>query len=118
MIQCLSKHVLWIASLLPVFLAACADNLLQPEAPLYRCEAGVGFTARFADDTAILNGPHGYEVLYRNAGGTGLAQTVYTNARMRAEFGRGPAGREALLRYFLVPLVVRCVIDQRYSAQR
>lgn len=113
MTQCLSKHVLWIACVLPVFLAACADKVLQPEAPFYRCEAGVGFTVRFADDAAIINGSRGYEVLYRNAGGIGPAQTVYTNARMRAEFGLGPTGREALLRYPLVPLVVRCVLDQR-----
>ena len=108
----LSKRVVRMACLLPLFLAACADKPLPPEAPFYRCEAGVDFTVRFADDTAVFNGSRGYEVLYRNAGGIGPGQTVYTNPRMRAEFGLGPTGREAILRYLLVPLVVRCVRDQ------
>jgi len=48
-------------------------------------------------------------VLLRDAGGTTPLQTVYTNARLRAEFGLGVSGREAILRYPLVPLVARCV---------
>ena len=95
-----------------IFLAACADYPLLPEAPIYRCEAGVDFTVRFVDDTAVFNGSRGYEVLYRNAGGMGAGQTVYTNARMRAEFGLGLTGREAIVRYPLVPLVVRCAREQ------
>ena len=104
-----AKRVARMACLLPVFLAACADKPLQPETPFYRCEAGVDFTVRFVEDTAVFNGSRGYEVLYRNAGGIGPGQTVYTNPRMRAEFGLGPTGREAIVRYPLVPLVVRCV---------
>jgi hypothetical protein len=53
---------------------------------------------------------NGYDVLYRDAGGTGN-QTHYRNPRVRAEFGLGPTGREAILRYPLLPLVVRCVRD-------
>lgn len=90
-------------------LAGCAGNSWQAEAPLYRCEAGVEFTARFIDNTAVLDGSRGYDLLYRDAGGMGEQQSVYSNPRMRAEFGLGPGGREAILRYPLLPLVLRCV---------
>ena len=97
-----------------VLLTACANNKgWQAEAPLYRCEAGIEFRARFIDDTAVLDGSgaaNGYDVLYRDAGGTGI-QTHYRNPRIRAEFGLGSSGREAILRYPLLPLVVRCVRD-------
>ena len=97
-----------------VLLTACTNNKgWQAEAPLYRCEAGIEFRARFVDDSAVLDGNSpatGYDVLYRDAGGTGN-QTHYRNTRVRAEFGLGPTGREAILRYPLLPLVVRCVRD-------
>lgn len=89
-------------------LTACAGPGNQPEAPFYRCEAGVDFRARFIDNSVALTGSRGHEVLYRDAGGTG-DQAFYSNPRMKAEFGLGPSGREAILRYPLVPLVVRCV---------
>lgn len=89
-------------------LTACAGPGNQPEAPFYRCEAGVDFRARFIDNSVALTGSRGHEVLYRDAGGAG-AQAFYSNPRMKAEFGLGPSGREAILRYLLVPLVVRCV---------
>jgi hypothetical protein len=94
--------------LLCALLTSCASKGWQAEAPLYRCEAGVEFRARFIDNTAVLDATSGYDVLYRDAGGVGQ-QTVYANPRMRAEFGLGPSGREAILRYALLPLVVRCV---------
>ena len=89
-------------------LAACADKGWKAEAPLYRCEAGVEFRARFSDNTVVVDGTGTYDVLYRDAGGTGN-QAFYSNPRMKAEFGLGPTGREAILRYPLLPLVVRCV---------
>lgn len=89
-------------------LTACAGPGNQPEAPFYRCEAGVDFRARFIDNSVALTGSRGHEVLYRDAGGTG-EQAFYSNPRMKAEFGLGPTGREAIVRYPLVPLVVRCV---------
>lgn len=92
-------------------LAACAGRGWQSPAPLYRCEQGIEFTARFIDDTAVLDGTRGYDVLYRDAGGQGPQQTVYSNPRMRAEFGLGASGREAVLRYPLLPLAARCVRD-------
>ena len=92
-------------------LTGCAGTSGQPAAPLYRCEHAIEFTARFIDDTAVLDGSRGYDLLYRDAGGQGETQTVYSNRRMRAEFGLGPSGREAVLRYALLPLVARCVRD-------
>ncbi len=98
-------------------LAGCASNSgnagkdWQAEAPLYRCENAIEFRARFIDNSVVLDGSRGYDVLYRNAGGVTPSQSVYSNIRMRAEFGLGPSGREAILRYPLLPLVVRCVRD-------
>ncbi len=89
--------------------AGCASKAWQADAPLYRCESAVEFRARFIDDTAVLDGPRGRDVLLRDAGGVGDRQTVYSNPRMRAEFGLGASGREAILRYPLQPLVLRCV---------
>ena len=90
-------------------LAGCA-GLGGTSAPAYyRCEQGIEFTARFVDDTAVLDGSRGYDLLYRDAGGQGPGQAFYSNTRMRAEFGLGASGREAVLRYPLLPLVVRCV---------
>lgn len=105
----------WIAGLMAVaglfVLTACAGRGWQSPVPLYRCEQGIEFTARFIDDTAVLDGTRGYDVLYRDAGGQGSQQTVYSNPRMRAEFGLGASGREAVLRYPLLPLSARCVRD-------
>lgn len=82
------------------------------ERPRYRCEHDVAFTVRFTDDTALLDaGPRGYDLLYRDAGGITAQQAVYANPRVRAEFGLGAGGNEAVLRYLLLPLVVRCVRD-------
>jgi hypothetical protein len=93
---------------------AAAAERPNPGAPLdhYRCDEGVDFTVRFADDSARIDaGPFGSDVLLRDAGGTTPQQTVYSNARMRAEFGLGASGREAILRYPLAPLVTHCVRD-------
>jgi len=79
--------------------------------PVYRCDQGLKFTVRFVNDTAVLKGARGDDVLLRDAGGQG-AQTVYSNARLRAEFGVGEGGREAVLQYLQPPpLVARCVRD-------
>jgi hypothetical protein len=78
--------------------------------PRYRCDEGVEFSVRFSDDTAVLDaGSRGNDVLLRDAGGTTPQQTVYSNPRMRAEFGLGSGGREALLRYATPPQVLHCV---------
>ncbi len=95
-----------------LFLAGCAGQNTGAPLPLYRCEHNLEFTARFIDGTAFLDaGRFGSDLLQLDAGGTGPGQTVYSNPRMRAEFGLGASGREAIVRYFLLPLVARCVRD-------
>ncbi|WP_341909597.1 hypothetical protein [Polaromonas sp. YR568] len=102
----------WVAAAMVAGVAAvagCAGTSQSSAGPLYRCEHGIEFTARFIDDSAVLEGTRGYDVLYRDAGGQGPQQSVYSNPRMRAEFGLGASGREAVLRYPSLPLVARCV---------
>jgi hypothetical protein len=36
---------------------------------------------------------------------------IYSNPRMKAEFGLGATGREAIVRYPLLPLAARCARD-------
>ena len=93
------------------FLAGCAGGNGPGSGPLYRCENGIEFRVKFVDDTAVLEGPSGYDLLNRDAGGQGPQQTVYSNPRMRAEFGLGASGREARLHYPMLPLSARCVRD-------
>jgi hypothetical protein len=79
----------------------------------YRCDQNIEFTVRFADDAATIDaGPRGREVLLRDAGGVTPQQTVFSNPQLRAEFGLGSSGREALLRYPSPPLVAHCVRDE------
>ncbi|NJS36693.1 MAG: hypothetical protein HC765_10235 [Brachymonas sp.] len=90
----------------------------EPAVQRYRCEAGVEFSARFSGESVALDTTRGYELLFRDA----KPQTTnppdtpkpneYRNGRMSAEFNLGANGREALLRYPLLPLVLRCVKDQ------
>lgn len=95
--------------LLCSLVAGCASKAWQADAALYRCENALEFRARFIDDTAVLDSARGRDVLLRDAGGVGDRQTVYSNPRMRAEFGLGTNGHEAVLHYPLQPLVLRCV---------
>jgi hypothetical protein len=109
----------WFSSIfaaLSVFvLASCAQT---PSAPVpserYRCELGIEFTARFQDNSVALDTTRGYELLFRDAKPLPdpPKPNEYRNARMSAEFKMGANGREALLRYPLLPLVARCVRDQ------
>lgn len=80
-------------------------------APLYKCDHAVTFSVKFADDTAVLNGTRGHELLYRDAGGQGELQSVYSNPLLRAEFGLGTSGREAILRDLVQPLVLHCELQ-------
>jgi len=93
-------------------LAGCAVvKVDDPAAPLrYRCDNGQQFGVSFANDAARLTGARGDDVLLRDAGGQG-AQTVYSNPRLRAEFGLGASGREAALHYLQPPLSTRCQRD-------
>ena len=94
-----------------VLLAGCATGNFGSSSTgqRYRCEQGIEFSVKFVDDSALIDSSRGYNVLLRDAGGQGEGQTVYSNAVVRAEFGLGASGREAVLRYPLLPLVVRCV---------
>ena len=103
------KAIGWMMCMALMGCAGTADKNAPAEAPLYRCENAIEFRARFIDNSAVLDGSRGHDVLYRDAGGVTPGQTVYSNIRMRAEFGLGSSGREAILRYPLLPLVVRCV---------
>ena len=116
----------WFARVVGLMLcglmAGCAGTGLggSGAGPVYRCEHGIAFTVKFADNTAVLSGastPSGssgagdQDVLLRDAGGQGAQQAFYSNPRMRAEFGLGASGSEAVLRYPLLPLVARCMRD-------
>ena len=92
-------------------LTGCAVTDSGSAAVRYRCEHGIDFSVRFVDDSALIESARASDVLFRDAGGQGASQPVYSNTRMRAEFGLGAGGREAVLRYPLLPLVARCVRD-------
>lgn len=92
-------------------LAGCAGFGAPSGQQSWRCEHGIEFRVRFVDDSALIDGSRGSELLFRDAGGQGPQQSVYSNAKMRAEFGLGATGREALLGYPALPLKARCVRD-------
>jgi hypothetical protein len=98
---------------LAILLTGCAAGNFgsSPASQRYRCEQGIEFSVKFVDDSAVIDSSRGYNVLFRDAGGQDESQPVYSNAVVRAEFGLGASGREAVLRYPLLPLVVRCVRD-------
>jgi len=76
----------------------------------YRCDGGLEFNVHFGDGVATVDGPPGgAQVLLRDAGGATPQQTVYSNERMRVEFGLGEAGREAIVREAGATDGVHCV---------
>ncbi len=96
-------------------LAGCANNpSSEPPAQRYRCELGIEFSARFSGESVALDTSRGYEMLFRD--GKPLPDppkpNEYRNPRMSAEFAFGKDGNEAMLRYPLLPLTVRCVKDR------
>ena len=104
--------LLWLSGCASVGVPPTEPRATGPasSSPRYRCDQGIAFTVRFTDDTAVVDaGPRGSEVLLRDAGGATPQQTVYSNSRMRAEFGLGTTGREAMLRYASPPLAAHCV---------
>lgn len=100
-----------IVSITAGLLTACAGIGEVRNLARYRCESGISFSVKFVDDSAIVESSRGHDVLYRDAGGLTAQQQVFSNTRMRAEFGLGPSGREAILSYPLLPLVARCARD-------
>jgi hypothetical protein len=100
-----------MALLLGIAVAGCATQggRLAEGQQRYRCNEGMEFTVRFGPDTAMLDaGAQGYDLLYRDAGGVTPQQSVFSNPRLRAEFGLGPTQSDALLRYLGSPRVARC----------
>ena len=78
--------------------------------PHFRCDEGFEFDVRFGDDSAVLDaGAQGKETLLRDAGGATPQQSVYSNLRLRAEFGLGTTARESLLHYAAPPRDLHCV---------
>ena len=87
-----------------------ADDARPPSH--YRCDDRTDFSVRFANDTAVLDrGALGNDTLLRDAGGLTPQQSVYSNARLRAEFGLGAGNREAVLHYLSPAKDVRCAGD-------
>jgi hypothetical protein len=94
------------SSVLLGLLAACASAPADGPLPHYLCEQNLQFTARFIDNSVTLDSNQGFEVLFKKLGGN---PHDYGNPRVSAEFNLGPGGKEALLRYPLLPLALRCV---------
>ena len=104
--------ILFSVVVVALLLTACASSPV-PSASVpgvvYRCEQAEGFQVTFGADSAVLTGPRGRQELLRDAGGLTPQQTVYSNAGLRAEFGLGAEGREAVLRTLKPAAVLRCV---------
>ena len=118
-----------INALVCAALCGCASDaslLRTPEAALYRCQTDskvdVGFTVRFADDSATINSNRGYEVLYRTAGGLTPSQTVYGNPRMRGQRSgrRKRSDRTSVSRIFVYRLVTprHALMVSRFVSRR
>ena len=70
----------------------------------YACDNGFTLHARFREDTLALSGlGQGEETLLRDAGGVTPEQTVWSNDRVRAEFGLPPGGEGAVLHLLQPP---------------
>ncbi len=108
-----SKSVLLLST--SALLAACASAPTnEPPAQRYHCELGIEFSARFSGESVSLDTTRGYELLFRDAKPLPdpPKPNEYRNLRMSAEFQQGVNGREALLRYLLLPMAVRCVRER------
>ncbi len=111
-----SKLILIVSVI--ALLAACANTSNnEPPAQRYRCEMSIEFSARYSGESVALDTTRGYEMLFRDAkpqttsAANSPKPNEYRNSRMSIEFQLGKDGDEALLRYPLLPLVVRCVKD-------
>ena len=113
---CASPRLLSTVTL-TLLLGACAIRAATPEAtgplPSFRCEYDIQFTAKFTGDSVTLDSSRGYDVLFRGDKNANNPKNPneYGNPRMSAEFKLGASGKEALLRYPLLPLAARCVQD-------
>lgn len=111
-----------MASAAALLLAACAAPEAPPPPPILsapatadpapaepvvlrlRCDDGLELRLRVLQDEVQVDGlPDGREVLLRDAGGVTSQQSVFSNARVRAEFGLGEQASEAVV-HLLQPL--------------
>ena len=109
----LAWHCAWLAAAAlcgcAPFASTSARDPLARVLPHFRCDDDTEFTVNFRDDMAIVDaGTRGSELLLRDAGGITPQQTVYTNPRLRAQFGLGADGSEAVLHYLAPALQVHC----------
>jgi hypothetical protein len=82
----------------PAPLPAPAPTTESTGAVRLLCDHGLELRASFEQDQVRLSGlPEGPEALLRDAGGVTPQQSVFSNPRLRAEFGLGADGREAAL---------------------
>lgn len=103
---------LWGCAGAPPAPVAAPPAPVAAPAARYRCDQGIEFTVRFADDTAFIDSAkRGSEVVLRDAGGVTPQQSVYSNPHLRAEFGLGAAGRDANLHYLPDSQVAHCVLQ-------
>jgi hypothetical protein len=103
------SHRCKMAMVMAVSLLALVGCSVGPSAaplPFYRCEYGIEFTAKFIGDSVALDSVRGYDILHRSD-----KPHVYSNPRVNVEFNLGVLGREAIVRYPLLPLAARCVRD-------
>ncbi|MES2979491.1 MAG: hypothetical protein V4731_13790 [Pseudomonadota bacterium] len=102
------KHLV-VSAITVGALAACSSVPLQTGTDFtYYCERSMHFKVSMGEATAALDGSLGRELLYRDAGGQGPAQRVYSNRKLRAELGLGADERDAVLVYAQPPLTLKC----------
>lgn len=118
-LACLLTAVLLAACAAPpvAILAPGADTAAGPTSraavgATFRCDRGGGFSIVFRDDSAFMTSASGRDVLLRDAGGLTPTQTVYSNSRVRAEFGLGAGGHSAVLNEHQPPVVRQCSQNQ------
>ncbi|MDR0275886.1 MAG: hypothetical protein LBI48_11235 [Burkholderiaceae bacterium] len=102
-IQRLASRLLCAA---PLFCAGCATLQDAPRLA-YLCPHDLRFEARLYQDMAFLEGRRGFARLARTDDGAG-GTPRYRDATLLAEFGLGPDGRLAALRYTGIPEIVYC----------
>lgn len=75
----------------------------------YICGVSTELAVVVTDQDVLVRGlPQGEERLLRDAGGLTPLQRVYSGPRLRAEFGLGPDGSQALLRMLPAAGVLHC----------
>ena len=88
-------------------LTGCASgNPFSFDVP-YRCDNGLTLSLNSRDDSVVMQGGRGSQLLLRDAGGVG-DQAVYSNPEARLITGLGPDGRNAELEGMIPNSRARC----------